>query len=226
MGAAGEIILLVERAGKPEHTFAPALRHKGFAIEVVSSGQLALKCLKELAPVAVILNSASLGSSGFRICHQLQAAAGAPIVHIVPENTLESEKQGVAEITLLMPFTARKLINSVRRLMPASRLNMVVAGPIRLAPGARVVEAYGREKRLTVRTARLLNLFLKHPGEILDRGYLMRQIWQTDYMGDTRTLDVHIRWVREAVEPDPTNPRHILTVRGRGYRFEVDPNHM
>ncbi len=172
----------------------------------------------------IVLNSASLGSSGLRICHQLQeSAGGVPIIHIVEADALADPRDGIADVTLILPFTARKLINSVKRLMPSARNDMVQSGPIRLALRARIVEAYGKEKRLTARTAALLQLFLKHPGETLGRSYLMQQIWHTDYMGDTRTLDVHIRWVREAVERDPERPRHIITVRGQGYRFLPDP---
>ena len=84
------------------------------------------------------------------------------------------------------------------------------------------MQANGREKRLTPKAASLLEVFLKHPEETLDRAFLMRQVWDTDYIGDTRTLDVHVRWVREAIEPEPGKPCHILTVRGVGYRFEPD----
>jgi DNA-binding response OmpR family regulator len=80
--------------------------------------------------------------------------------------------------------------------------------------------------RLTPKAADLLHVFLKHPGDILDRGFLMRQVWDTDYIGDTRTIDVHVRWVREAIEADPTAPTHIVTVRGIGYRFEPYPDGM
>jgi len=224
MGATGEIILLVERAGKADHTFAVALRQKGFEVAVVPTGQAALSHARQVRPAMIVLNSASMGSSGLRICRELQESAkGTPIIHIVGAGMLDKPDDGIAEITLILPFTARKLINSVKRLMPSARNDMIEAGPIRFAPHARIVEAYGKEKRLTARTANLLELFIRHPGEILDRSFLMRQLWHTDYMGDTRTLDVHIRWVREAVEPYPQKPRHILTVRGQGYRFVPNP---
>lgn len=224
MVTSGETLLLVERAGKAEHTFAAALRQKGFALEVVATGETALRKAPELRPVMIILNSASMASSGLRICQKLQEAVnGIPIIHIVEADALDDPRNGVADITLILPFTARKVINSVKRLMPSARNDMIQVGPIKLAPRARVVTAYGKEKRLTARTTSLLLMFLKHPGETLDRGYLMRQVWHTDYLGDTRTLDVHIRWVRMAVERDPQKPRHIITVRGQGYRFSPDP---
>jgi DNA-binding response OmpR family regulator len=223
MTSSGKKILLIERAGKPEQTFAPALAKKGFMFELVGTGQVALDHLGAMKPVMVILNSASLGSSGLRICRQIQdASPGTPIIHIVLNGALADAKVGAADITLVMPFTHRKLVNSVKRLLPVSRQDVIQVGPIQLAPHAQVVWAYGRERRLTAKTTALLQLFLQHRGEILDRGYLMRHVWETDYIGDTRTLDVHIRWVREAIEPDPKKPRHILTMRGQGYRFVAD----
>lgn len=224
MSTPEQLILLIERAGKPEHTFAPPLTQKGYRLHVAASGQGALASLGKEQPSIIILNSASLGSSGLRIVRQLQdAAPKVPLIHIVADGAFGEEDEMLAEVTLVMPFTARKLINSLKRLIPEGRDEMIEVGPIRLAPKAQIAQSYGREKRLTAKTTSLLSLFMEHPGEILDRGYLMRQVWETDYMGDTRTLDVHIRWVREAIEKNPQSPRHIVTVRGKGYRFDPMP---
>lgn len=221
-----EIILLVERAGKKEQTFAAALDRKGYSVEVVSTGGHAVKRAGRLKPAVIVLNAASLGSSGLRIGRSLRETYnGVPIIHIMPKDAVEDDlKEAIAEIVMVMPFTARKLINRLKRLLPGGRKDAIEVGPIRLAEGVRIVEAHGREMRLTPKTALLLALFLKHPKETLDRGFLMRQIWNTDYVGDTRTLDVHVRWVREAIEVDPKEPRHIVTVRGKGYRFDPHPS--
>lgn len=222
MSSVGEIILLVERPGRPDQTFDTALHTKGFTVEAVPTGQVAVDWLRTSRPALIILNAASLGSSGMRICRQLrQLAQNVPIIHILPqEQNQDDPVNEAADVTLTMPFTARKLINRIKRLLPGTRHDIIQVGAIRLAPAAQVVEVNGRECRLTAKTASLLEIFLKHPGEVLDRGFLMRQVWNTDYVGDTRTLDVHVRWVREAIEVDPHSPRHILTVRGLGYRFE------
>lgn len=222
MDTVGEVILLVERPGRPDQTFDTALHTKGFTVEAVSTGQVALNWLRTSRPALIVLNAASLGSSGVRICSQLrQAAPNVPIIHILPGvNDEDDPVSEVADVTLTMPFTARKLINRIKRLLPGTRHDVIQVGSIRLAPAAQIVEVNGRECRLTAKTANLLEIFLKYPGQVLDRGFLMRQVWNTDYVGDTRTLDVHVRWVREAIEVDPHLPRHILTVRGLGYRFE------
>ncbi|MBN1430255.1 MAG: response regulator transcription factor [Anaerolineae bacterium] len=223
MKSAGETILLVERPGKPDQTFDTALHTKGFTVEAVSTGTVALARLHTARPALIILNAASLGSSGARICRQLrQQSQDVPIIHILPSDKQNDDdpENSVADVTLTMPFTARKLINRIKRLLPSAHHDVIQVGPIRLAPAAQTVEVDGRERRLTAKTTSLLEIFLKHPGQVLERGFLMRQIWNTDYVGDTRTLDVHVRWVREAVEVDPHSPRHIVTVRGLGYRFD------
>jgi DNA-binding response OmpR family regulator len=85
----------------------------------------------------------------------------------------------------------------------------------------RVLVANGQETQLTPKLAVLVEMFLKHPGETLDRKTLMVQVWDTDYLGDTRTLDVHVRWIRQAIEPDPGKPRYLKTIRGVGYRLDI-----
>jgi DNA-binding response OmpR family regulator len=219
-------ILLIERSGKHVVGFAAALERKGYRIEVAPTGHLALESVQVLRPSLIILNAASLGTSGRRICQSLiEHTHSIPIIHILPNtHPAIDEKRGLADVTLTMPFTSRKLVNRIRRLLPAGPEDTLQSGPIRLAMGTRIVQAYEREKRLTPKTARLLEVFVRNPGQTLDRSFLMRQVWNTDYVGDTRTLDVHIRWLREAIEADPSDPRHLVTVRGMGYRFEPHPD--
>src|SRR5262249_26377608 len=85
----------------------------------------------------------------------------------------------------------------------------------------RVLFVGGQEIQLTPKQALLFEIFMQHPGEVLDRKILMEKVWQTNYLGDTRTLDVHIRWIREAIESNPGKPRYLRTIRGVGYCFEV-----
>ena len=219
-------ILLIERTNNSEVTFGGDLKDKGYTVEVVSSGQAALIHAQALKVVLIILNAASLGSSGTRICKRLrERLRTVPIIHIFSEDIDPAlVKTALADTNLVLPFTTRKLVNRIKRYLPTEKNDTVKVGVISLSPANRIVEAHGKEKRLTPKTASLLEVFLKHPGETLDRSYLMRQVWETDYVGDTRTLDVHVRWVREAVESDPASPQHIVTVRGVGYRFDPNPD--
>ncbi len=219
-----ETILLVEKPGSRSPTFAVALERKGYALEVVPSGIQALAHVEAVNPALVILNAASLGSSGVRICHSLRGVTDAPIIHIIGEDISSLDaSEAACDVRLQLPFTVRKVVNRIKRLLPAGHQHALRVGPVELATSVSVVRAHGRETRLTPKAASLLEVFLRHPDEILDRGFLMRQVWDTNYTGDTRTLDVHIRWVRQAIEPDPSSPAHICTVRGKGYRFNPHP---
>lgn len=218
-------ILLIERRGRQKLTFASALGRKGYQVTVVPTGSEALQQAQVHPPTVIVLNAASLGTSGLRICHDLRDSLhDIPIIHIFPEDATQRQRRdSPANTSLGMPFTARKLINRIERLLPVDRAETLEVGPVRLTLGARVVACHGKERRVTPKTARLLEVFLRHPDEVLDRGFLMRQVWNTDYIGDTRTIDVHIRWLREAIENRPGRPRYIVTVRGVGYRFNPTP---
>jgi DNA-binding response OmpR family regulator len=219
-------ILLIQRSGKSGRSFAPALERKGFEVEVANTGKAALEHGPESWPDLVVLDAASLGTSGIRICQDLRKGLnGVPLIHIFPEGRGGSdERSGLADISLEMPFTARKLVNRINRLSPSAHEGVLEVGPVKLTLGTREVECYGKEKRLTPKTARLLELLMRNPGRTLPRGFLMKRVWRTDYVGDTRTLDVHVHWVRKAIEPTPKKPCHVVTIRGVGYRFEPEPS--
>lgn len=214
-------ILLIERQTSTTSTFAVPLERKGYQLVVVPTGSRALEKAPQVDPVLMILNAASLGSSGVRICSRLHDKVGVPIIHIIKQATSLPPNRG-CNVCLELPFTARKLVNRIKRLLPSNREHSVQVGPVELLPSVRVVKVTEKETRLTPKATSLLEVFLSHPGETLDRGYLMRQVWDTNYVGDTRTLDVHIRWIRQAIEPEPGSPLLIRTVRGVGYRFEPD----
>jgi DNA-binding response OmpR family regulator len=223
IGDMGEpTILLIEKASSKAPTFESALERKGYSLAVAPTGSQGLTLAKKVSPVMVILNAASLGSSGVRICKRLHNEIGQPQIHIFDEDK-DPPVTHNCDVMLQLPFTPRKLVNRIKRLMPTNRQNTIEVGPIELAPNVRVARMGDRETRLTPKAASLLEVFLKHPDETLDRGFLMREVWDTNYIGDTRTLDVHVRWVRLAIEADPSSPRHIKTVRGVGYRFEPHP---
>jgi DNA-binding response OmpR family regulator len=216
-------ILIIEKDGNQAPTFASFLEAKDYSVEVVTTGARAVRRARMISPALIILNAASLGTSGVRICKQLVEEIDSPLIHIVDEGVVVPDVQGQAGTMVLhLPFTSRKLINRVRRMWPNDNEEIIAGGPVELAVSSRVVRVEGREKRLTPKTANLLKVFLTHPGETLDREFLMRQVWKTDYMGDTRTLDVHVRWVRQAIERDPESPVLVRTIRGLGYRFDPE----
>jgi DNA-binding response OmpR family regulator len=211
-------IVLVERRRSAHKSFADALR-KRYQVSSVISGKQALATAVELRPVAIVVDAISMNSPGDRIVHALKVGQPAPLVHLV-ETALSSD----ADVLLEAPVSVRKLTTALDRLTAPARTgsDALVVGPFEMDIPRRVLRVSGKEKQLTPKLALLVEVFLRHPGETLDRRQLMERVWQTDYLGDTRTLDVHVRWIRSLIETDPAHPQYLKTVRGIGYRLEVN----
>jgi DNA-binding response OmpR family regulator len=214
-------LLLIEGNHADHPTFTPALRKKGFVVELASSGSEALARLADgFAPELVVVNAATLRSSGKRICQSLrEKAASLPILLILDEDR-ELGKMN-ADAILSLPFTAQKLVNRIRHLLPGDGKDSIHAGPIRLDIEKRMVRCSGKQARLTPRLVHLLKTLIEHRGEVIERKALFSQVWETNYTDDTRTLDVHVSWLRQAIEADPDAPQFLKTIRGVGYRLDV-----
>lgn len=214
-------ILWIEGKKSENPSFIPGLRKKEYDIKVVPTGGAALDVLFAFDPDLVIINAASLRSSGKRTCRDLRARAPLlPLVVITRDEASSPEEIG-ANVVLKLPFTLRKLLNRIVPLLPADESKQIHVGPIRLDLEMKKVRCQGREARLTPRLVRLMQSLMEHPGMVQPRAELFREVWSTDYTGDTRTLDVHISWLREAIEEDPRHPRFIKTIRGVGYRLDI-----
>jgi DNA-binding response OmpR family regulator len=193
---------------------------KRYQVVTVSSGKLGVNLAHEKPFQVVVLDAASMRTPGDRICLELRQSLGkTPIVHIHPGP--KASAQSVADVLLFSPFTARRLLNCIDRLLQSHDEEIIAYGPFSINLDRRVLIVNGQETQLTPKQALLVEVFLRHPGVILDRKTLMEKVWQTDYLGDTRTLDVHIRWIREVIESDPGKPRYLRTVRGVGYCLET-----
>jgi DNA-binding response OmpR family regulator len=219
MAAAKVLLLESDRANAP--SFAAALEKRGYAVTTERTAQAALKRSQGLLPDIVVLNAASLKTSGARICRQIKASVnGTPIVIIADKKNVPDANCGAA-VTLVVPFTPRKLLNGVARLLPGDDSASLQLGPIKLNLAQRRISCGGREERVTPKQARLLEMFMRAPGQLLTRKAIIKHVWDTDYTGDTRTLDVHMSWLRGVIEPNPRKPRYLKTLRGQGYRLDV-----
>jgi len=215
-------LLVIEGKHADHPAFTPALRKRGFSVELVSSGNAALTRLSEgFSPDAVVVNAATLRTSGTRICRSLRdkTTARLPILLVLDPDWEADHVE--ADAILILPFTAQKLINRIHHLLPGDGKESLHAGPVRLDTEKRIVRCLGKKSRLTPRLVRLLKVLIEHPGEVIERKILFSQVWETNYTDDTRTLDVHISWLRRAIETDPVNPKILKTVRGVGYRLDV-----
>ncbi|MEJ5240555.1 MAG: response regulator transcription factor [Anaerolineales bacterium] len=213
-------VLLLEAARSDSPLFAEALRRKGFQVEVARSGEEMLQRLSQVQPRVAVINVPSLRSSGKRICRLLrEQEARLPLVVILPAE--QSVDGYLADVHLTLPLTARKLINRVKAFFDEGGEKILQRGPLRLNLETRQVHILGRSARLAPRLVRLLQVLMERAGHVVRREELFRAVWETSYVGDMRTLDVHIFWLRQAIEVDPRHPRFLKTVRGEGYRLDL-----
>lgn len=213
-------LLVIEGRHAEIPSFAADLQKKGFDVVSAQNGSEAVSQLKQTNPSLVIVNAPSLRSTGIRICLSIRKKdAKIPIILIVEKEKVMDKE--LVDSILSLPFTAQKLVNRVKALMPGDGNNVVSVGPIRLDLENRRVRSLGKNTKLTPRLITLLQLLMDKHGEVVEREALFKKVWETNYTGDTRTLDVHISWLRRAIELDPDNPKFLKTIRGVGYRLDV-----
>ena len=212
-------LLVIEGRHAEIPSFAPDLQKKGFDVVSAQNGSEAVTKLKQTDPI-VIVNAPSLRSTGSRICLSLRKKdSKVPIILIVEDD--KAVDKSLADSILVLPFTVQKLVNRIKALMPSDGNNVLSAGPIRLDLENRRVRSLGKSTKLTPRLMMLLQILMDKHGEVVEREALFKKVWDTNYTGDTRTLDVHISWLRRAIELDPNNPKFLKTIRGIGYRLDI-----
>lgn len=214
-------ILWIEGKRAEGPSFVPSLRKKGYEVDLVATGSAALDRIAELVPDMVVVNTASLRTSGKRICTSIRERANGLPILVITNSDRPPAEDNCANIILSLPFTVRKLTNRMNRLLPGESQKLLQAGPISLDLERRQVRCQGREARLTPRLARILEVLMHNHGAVLERKQLFQDVWNTEYTGDTRTLDVHVSWLRHAIEENPRKPRFLKTIRGVGYRLDV-----
>lgn len=221
-------ILLIEV--DTEESFRNSLEKRGHRVHVAHTWQRALDLLAVAPPDVIVVDGISSPEEGKRICSKLrECGVTTPIIALRDYEAEDEDENGEAngvssddrtwgaDECLVMPFTYRKLLSRIARLVPARDGEILRAGDLTLNVAHRRLFCNGRRVHLTKKLARLLEIFMRHPGEILSRSHLMREVWQTEYVLDTRTLDTHVSWLRQAIEEDPRCPRRLLTVHGVGY---------
>ena len=168
----------------------------------------------------IVVDAASMYVSGERICRDMKARF--PDSKLLLVSALaNADSAADADIALRAPLSARALTAAVSRLLAADPYDVIRCGPFTLHRTARILQAHGRHAPLNPKLAGLIELFMSRPNETLTRAEIMRQVWKTAYLDDTRTLSVHIRHARKLLETDPQKPTYLKTVRGIGYRLEI-----
>jgi len=215
-------ILLIEGKRTDHPSFAAGLTKKGYLVESVPSGTAALSQLDNVVPNLVVVDASSMRTNGKRICQALHLKQPAlPLILVIDQNSDPNDNYG-ADTILVLPFTMQKLINRIRHLLPIQNDCGLVAGPIMLDVKEKRAVIGDRQVQLTPRLAVILKILIEHAGDVVDRKVMFSEAWETDYTDDTRSLDVHISWLRQAIEENPRRPVFIKTVRGSGYRLDVE----
>lgn len=213
-------LLVIEGRHAEIPSFAGDLQKKGFDVVLSQNGSQAVSKIKQVNPTIVVINAASVRSTGIRICLSVRKKDPKLPIILILEKDKPVDKD-LADSVLALPFTVQKLVNRIKALMPGDGNNMVSAGPIRLDLENKRVRSLGKNTKLTPRLITLLQILMDKHGEVVERDALFKKVWETNYTGDTRTLDVHISWLRRAIELDPDNPKFLKTIRGVGYRLDV-----
>jgi len=233
-----EKILVVDDEISLQETLAYNLSKEGYTVEVAGDGNKALELARSSKPDLVILDVMLPGLDGFEVCRILRQEANIPVLMLTARDDEIDRVVGLevgADDYLVKPFSMRELIARIKALLRRVRLireeveSTAQEGnqPKQLAFNDLVIDMTRREVKLGDSVLQLkpkeyeLLLYMgQHKGQVLTREMILERVWGWDFVGDSRTVDVHIRWLREKIEPNPENPQRIVTVRGAGYRFE------
>ncbi len=213
-----EKILLIDSSRLASDDLCRDLEGKGYQVEVARSGKMALRQATQERPDLIILDTTSSRFNGKRLCALLYQKVDAPIIAIINKKMQPLE---CADEHLTNPINNRKLAALIRRILKVKQPWIIRLGELVLDLKKRTIARGSRARKLRPMEARLLKAFMRRPNEIITRAELMKLVWDTDFTGDTRTLDVHIRWVRQRIEENPSRPKLLKTVRGMGYRLEI-----
>ena len=221
-------LLVVEDDDTIRDTVAEALEMEGFAVTAATNGRSAWDLLSRESYDLVVLDLMLPGINGLDLCRQLRQSESPPLILVVSARDTETDRvlglEVGADDYLIKPFGMRELVARCRALLRRQRTPLPTTTSVehldlQLFPGECRVSRAGFDLRLSPKEYRLLELFMQHPKRVWSREQLIEQVWGVDYIGDSKTVDVHIRWLREKIEDDPSNPTKLVTVRGFGYRF-------
>jgi DNA-binding response OmpR family regulator len=208
-------ILYIGRADPSYDRVWQGFQQEGIAVTFASTQTMGLQMARETKPNIIVVSTTNSHFSGVYLCRVLgRRLPGAQRIVI----TERGEGESIAcEQRLVRPFTARKLRDTLRKMIEMTVPHKLTAGVVELDQVSRLVNGAVGRHHLTPKQADLLAIFMQRPNQVISRKELMEQIWKTGYLGDTRTLDVHIRWLREKIETDPDHPAVLITKRGIGY---------
>ncbi|GAB2578173.1 response regulator transcription factor [Streptomyces capparidis] len=222
-------VLVVEDEESFSDALSYMLRKEGFEVAIAPTGPDALDEFERNGADMVLLDLMLPGLPGTEVCRQLRNKSNVPVIMVTAKDSEIDKVVGLeigADDYVTKPFSSRELVARIRAVLrrrgepeetaPAA----LEAGPVRMDVDRHVVTVNGAKVDLPLKEFDLLEMLLRNAGRVLTRMQLIDRVWGADYVGDTKTLDVHVKRLRAKIEPDPGAPRYLVTVRGLGYKFE------
>jgi len=225
-------VLIVEDEESLADPLAFLLRKEGFDVSVAGDGPTALESFESEGADIVLLDLMLPGMSGTDVCKRLRAVSSVPVIMVTARDSEIDKVVGLelgADDYVTKPYSARELIARIRAVLrrgveveaeQVEEVGVLEAGPVRMDVERHTVTVRGESVTLPLKEFDLLEYLLRNSGRVLTRGQLIDRVWGADYVGDTKTLDVHVKRLRSKIEADPGKPVHLVTVRGLGYKFE------
>ena len=224
-------VLVVEDEESLQFSLAHSLRREGYDVITASRGDDGLRAAREQAPDLILLDVMLPGMDGIQVCRALRRDSDVPIIMLTALGGESDRVAGLdtgADDYMPKPFGMRELMARVRALLRRSAPRataepepaVITSGDLTLDRERHEVTRDGAVLRMKPKEFELLLFFLQHPGRVFSREQILDEVWGYDFYGGPRTVDVHVRWLRQKIEPDAANPTRLKTVRGSGYLFE------
>ena len=223
-------VLIVEDEESMAEPLAFLLRKEGFSTDIAANGKDALDVYDRSGADIVLLDLMLPGMSGTEVCKQLRARGSVPVIMLTAKDSEIDKVVGLelgADDYITKPYSTRELIARMRAVLRRGadvddgHPPVLQSGPVRMDVERHVVSVHGVPTSLPLKEFELLEYLIRNAGRVLTRGQLIDRVWGADYVGDTKTLDVHVKRLRAKIEPDPAAPRYLVTVRGLGYKLEA-----
>ncbi|HET7489912.1 MAG TPA: response regulator transcription factor [Acidimicrobiales bacterium] len=230
MADAQPTVLIVEDEDSFVEALVLGLKREGFLVHAARDGITALALFDAVHPDLVLLDVMLPGLSGIDVCREIRSRSRTPIIMVTAKGSEIDTVVGLevgADDYVAKPYRLRELVARMRAVLrrapkdrEAPSPGVLEVGDVRLDPERHEVTVRGEQVALPLKEFDLLEILLDNAGRVLTRDVLIDRVWGANYVGDTKTLDVHIKRLRSKVEEDPSNPQHIVTIRGLGYRYE------